>query len=150
MDQSLRDVAYPLELADRYTAVGVIGRGGMGVVVRARDRVLNRDVAIKFVRADLGDSTGVGRLLREARALASISPRPPWSHTTGRHTRAPWNQLPPSALSASTIVKRMLARESAAATPRPQKPAPTMQNSPCAHAIASSEREPRERPSRRA
>jgi hypothetical protein len=40
-------------VAGRYQVGDVLGRGGMGEVRRARDLRLNRDVAIKFLRADL-------------------------------------------------------------------------------------------------
>ena len=52
----------------RYEIVGTIGGGGMGVVLRGRDPVLDRSVAIKLARADI-----VGEMLREAQALARLS-----------------------------------------------------------------------------
>src|SRR5579872_4930449 len=60
----------------RYTVVGQLGRGAMGVVYLASDPLLNRQVAIKTV--DLGvDDPGEreflrNRLLRDARAAAIL------------------------------------------------------------------------------
>jgi serine/threonine protein kinase len=54
----------------RYDLADEIGRGGMGVVFRARDRELDRDVAIK-VTAWKTDADA-GRLRREARTLAAL------------------------------------------------------------------------------
>jgi len=54
-------------LLARYRTAGVIGRGGMGEVVSARDEQIGRDVAIKRLRAkDAGDEL-TARFLREAR-----------------------------------------------------------------------------------
>ena len=51
-----------------------IGEGGMGVVYRAYDEVLNRDVAIKVVNKDARlDSSARHRLLQEARASSSLA-----------------------------------------------------------------------------
>ena len=50
-----------------------IGEGGMGVVYRAYDEVLHRDVAVKVVKKDSGiDSSGRQNLLQEARASSSL------------------------------------------------------------------------------
>ncbi len=56
-----------------YLLQSVIGRGGMGLVVRARDTRLDRDVAIKVLATNLpGDNATHERFLREARAAAAI------------------------------------------------------------------------------
>ncbi|MEO7085805.1 MAG: protein kinase [Gemmatimonadaceae bacterium] len=57
-----------------YTVVEQVGAGGMGIVFRARDDRLDRDVAIKVLPLDaLGDETARARFHREARALAKLS-----------------------------------------------------------------------------
>ena len=55
-----------------YELLEEIGRGGMGVVYRARQRSLDRDVAIKFIASGLADSFNVARFLGEARAAARL------------------------------------------------------------------------------
>src|SRR5687767_4904949 len=58
----------------RYRVVREIGRGGMGVVLIARDEILERDIAIKFLRFDGGATGAVSeRVLREARTLATMN-----------------------------------------------------------------------------
>ncbi|GAA3926031.1 hypothetical protein GCM10022244_39230 [Streptomyces gulbargensis] len=64
-------------LAGRYRIVAQLGRGGMGVVWRAVDEVLGREVAVKELRA-YNDSSGPElddlrlRMQREARAAARV------------------------------------------------------------------------------
>ncbi len=55
-----------------YRIVSKLGEGGMGVVYRAHDQVLQRDVALKFLAESLGREARQF-LLREARASSSLS-----------------------------------------------------------------------------
>lgn len=57
---------------ERYRLIEVIGEGGMGVVWRARDTVLARDVAVKVLAAHLASDELMTRLAREARILATL------------------------------------------------------------------------------
>ncbi|MEO6318833.1 MAG: serine/threonine-protein kinase [Acidimicrobiales bacterium] len=61
-------------LGGRYRVGPVVGRGAMGEVRTAHDERLQRDVAIKFLRADLTvDPSARGRFEEEAHAAARIS-----------------------------------------------------------------------------
>lgn len=61
------------DFAARYAPGEEIGRGGMGVVHRVRDRVLGRDLALK--RMHLGPAVASGRLLRRFLEEAELSSR---------------------------------------------------------------------------
>ena len=56
-----------------YTLGSELGRGGMGVVYRAKDSTLDRTVAIKFLASELtSNATARERFIREAKAAAAI------------------------------------------------------------------------------
>ncbi|HEY9369894.1 serine/threonine-protein kinase [Streptomyces sp.] len=64
-------------LGGRYRVTSMIGRGGMGVVARAVDEMLNREVAVKVLRAFTDASAAEladlrTRMQREAQAAARI------------------------------------------------------------------------------
>ena len=61
-----------LGMLGHYHIQGEIGRGGMGIVLRAWDEKLKRCVAIKIVRPELDDAASRQRLVREAQAAASF------------------------------------------------------------------------------
>lgn len=61
-------------LGARYEIEKVIGDGGMAVVYRAKDCLLNRTVAVKILRSQFGtDKDFIARFHREAQAAASLS-----------------------------------------------------------------------------
>ena len=59
-------------LSNRYEITGELGRGGMGVVYRARDPLLNRDVAIKLIPPSLLSPDAEQRFQREAQLVAQM------------------------------------------------------------------------------
>ena len=60
-------------LLDRYRIDAELGKGGMGIVYRGHDLVLNRSVALKVLNAAYLSETGKARLLTEARAAAKLN-----------------------------------------------------------------------------
>ena len=71
----------------RYAITALIGRGGMATVYRARDKRLERDVAIKFMHTHLGAHPDfTERFNREARAAARLSS----PYVVAVHDRGVW------------------------------------------------------------
>ncbi len=63
-----------LEIGDRLRVLHLIARGGMGAVYRAHDKLLDRDVAVKFM-LNVGapvNAESQSRFLREARTAAKL------------------------------------------------------------------------------
>src|SRR5262249_33063129 len=61
----------------RYTVLGQLGRGAMGIVYSAHDPELDRKVALKLIRPEASDQLGLekgrARLMREAQAMARLA-----------------------------------------------------------------------------
>jgi serine/threonine protein kinase len=57
-----------------YEVIGALGSGGMGDVYRARDRKLDRDVALKVLPEGFAaDADRLMRFTREAKTLAALN-----------------------------------------------------------------------------
>jgi serine/threonine protein kinase len=81
LEQALREASPAPEpqagdvLDERYRVLGVLGRGGMGVVLEAEQLRTRKVVAIKWMNSSHGidrSAAQVARFMREARAVANI------------------------------------------------------------------------------
>jgi serine/threonine protein kinase len=72
LDRLRQTAQWPDLSGTRYELVGEVARGGMGVVYRARDTELEREVALKVVAIESADADTVERLRREARTIARL------------------------------------------------------------------------------
>src|SRR5467141_155533 len=74
-------------LGQEFTVGPLLGQGGFAAVFRARDNVLNRDVAVKVLDVELAPSTVVAeRFMREAQTVARLEhPHIVPIYKVGRH-----------------------------------------------------------------
>jgi serine/threonine-protein kinase len=83
-----------MELPDyvgRFRVLDLVGEGAMGVVFRGRDESLDRDVALKLMRAPSADADDTERFLREARSVARLQhPNIITVYELGQHNGAPF------------------------------------------------------------
>jgi eukaryotic-like serine/threonine-protein kinase len=68
-----KDPLVGTRLADRYEIVSVIGRGGMGVVYKARQEIMDRMMAIKMLHSQqVSEPESVKRFFREAKTVSQV------------------------------------------------------------------------------
>jgi tRNA A-37 threonylcarbamoyl transferase component Bud32 len=71
--QPATDAMIGRTLDGRYVIDGILGEGGMGVVYRAKHKVIDKKVAIKILRGEMArDKEMADRFLQEAKAASSI------------------------------------------------------------------------------
>jgi tetratricopeptide (TPR) repeat protein len=70
------DAGPPLGAIGRFQLLEEIGRGGMGIVYRARDPRLDRPCAVKVLSGAEASPTARARLAREARSVARLGRHP--------------------------------------------------------------------------
>src|SRR5262245_29870696 len=83
---------FPGQGIGAYTILALLGRGGMGVVYRARDERLRREVAIKVLPASFAhDADRLRRFEQEAHATSAINhPNILTIYDIGAHEEAPF------------------------------------------------------------
>ena len=70
---SFVDEGQEFGMSQRYTDLGILGTGGMGVVRRVRDNLLNRTLAMKILKADRTEKEAtVERFIQEAQVCSQL------------------------------------------------------------------------------
>ncbi len=101
-------------IQNRYRLVEWLGRGNMGVVYRAQDEVLGREVAIKFLLPDKIVGEIKTRFIREGRTLARLShPNIMAIYDVGQDETEdiPWHYLILEYVSGKNLHQQIQARE---------------------------------------
>jgi serine/threonine protein kinase len=74
-----------------YDIIGTLGEGGMGIVYRARDATLDREVALKVIRPESLSAEARQRFVREAKACSRINhPNIVTVYAAGEDNGMPW------------------------------------------------------------
>lgn len=74
LDEADEDPRIGTMIADKFVIVDLISEGGMGAVYKAIQLPVEREVAVKVLRAELEDSDqGRDRFIREARAVSKLT-----------------------------------------------------------------------------
>jgi eukaryotic-like serine/threonine-protein kinase len=101
-----RAAGAPIEPPD-YEFCGELGRGGMGVVYKARHRRLNRFVALKMIRGAYADEIQIARFKIEAEAVASLRhPNILQIYDIGEHNGYPYVAL--ELLEGGSLIGRLM------------------------------------------
>lgn len=74
-------------LAERYRIEQTLGAGGMATVYLAHDVRHDRDVAIKVLNAELAESLGRQRFVREIRMAAKLNGMPEFDRIVAKAAR---------------------------------------------------------------
>ncbi len=71
---SIETIAWVGKSLGKYKVSSILGRGAMGVVLKAHDPLIERDIAIKVLADHLAaDATALGRFLEEAKSAGKIN-----------------------------------------------------------------------------
>jgi serine/threonine protein kinase len=99
-----------------YRILGLLGRGGMGVVYRALDTRSGREMALKFLAGGTGSERDGSRFRREARAATALDhPNIAKVQEIGEHEGRPYLVMP--LLEGETLKKRLDRAEEVAPMP---------------------------------